>query len=157
MRNLRGRCLCPCPCSASAVFLHVRPGNTAALALYRAVGFVPIAVVPKYYDTPGSGGLSEGPELQQVRQQQEQVAGPVAAGGDAVLLVLPLSEAATAATAVAGATVAAAVEAATEAAAREAAAVVAAGGVPPSLPAQDSRVPYAVLHIVMPCCQRLGY
>ncbi len=121
---------CPCPCSASAVFLHVRPGNTAAIALYRAVGFVPIAVVPRYYDTPGSGGLSGGAELQQgwqQQQQQEQVVGPVAAGGDAVLLVLPLSEAAAAATATAGATVAAAVAEAIEAAVRQAAAGVAAG------------------------------
>ncbi len=41
LRDIRGRC-----------FLEVRESNTAAIALYRSVGFGELAVRPEYYDDP---------------------------------------------------------------------------------------------------------
>ncbi|GFR40271.1 hypothetical protein Agub_g451, partial [Astrephomene gubernaculifera] len=45
---------CARSAGACAVFLHVRPGNTSALALYQAAGFLAAALVPHYYDDSGS-------------------------------------------------------------------------------------------------------
>ncbi|KAG2487621.1 hypothetical protein HYH03_013760 [Edaphochlamys debaryana] len=87
--------------SACAVFLHVRPCNAAALALYRSFGFVPTALIPGYYDVP----LPPAPEANGTAKADDPAAPPLPAGGDAVLLVLPL-------TPVAAAAVAAAAEAA---------------------------------------------
>ncbi|GIM08724.1 hypothetical protein Vretimale_12707, partial [Volvox reticuliferus] len=101
--------------SACAVFLHVRPSNTAALALYQSAGFVAAALLPAYYDNEDAPASSDGSSGSSSRSSRDKsgydagraaadgapAEGPRTAGGDAVLLVLPLTEEAAAAVAAA--------------------------------------------------------
>ncbi|GIL50504.1 hypothetical protein Vafri_6682, partial [Volvox africanus] len=103
--------------SACAVFLHVRPSNAAAMALYQSAGFVAAALLPDYYDNEdapaGSGGSSgSSSNAERVAIEGAPAEGLRTAGGDAVLLVLPLTELAAAAVAAAAAASGEAVKAA---------------------------------------------
>ncbi|GLI63624.1 hypothetical protein VaNZ11_006639 [Volvox africanus] len=119
--------------SACAVFLHVRPSNAAAMALYQSAGFVAAALLPDYYDNgdapAGSGGSSgrssnldmSGNDAERVAIHGAPAEGLRTAGGDAVLLVMPLTELAAAAVAKAAAASREAVKAAVAAVAAVAA------------------------------------
>ena len=41
------------PCSVEQLFLEVRDGNHAAVALYESAGFNQVGVRPNYYKVPG--------------------------------------------------------------------------------------------------------